>query len=168
MGGRHQSKKSGISGFSPREVASLMKEAKELRRIDDDRVIDKLVEAASQTDDSIVNEGTEQAMHHVAGYLAHTTMNTHKCQPCQDLLVNREAYQGSFVNNSEENRKGKQIQNQHFPSRIILTVEIYYFHLKWHCVPPMIFAMLTEVSQRIMKQNTLCSVVQTQEKLFPR
>ena len=33
-----------------------MKEAKELRRIDDDRVIDKLVEAASQTDDSIVNE----------------------------------------------------------------------------------------------------------------
>ena len=29
-------------------------------------------------------------------------MNTHKCQPCQDLLVNREAYQGSFVNNSEE------------------------------------------------------------------
>ena len=56
-----------LSGFSPREVASLMKEAKELRRINDDRVIDKLVEAASQTDDSIVNEGTEQAMHHVAG-----------------------------------------------------------------------------------------------------
>ena len=79
-----------------------MKEAKELRRIDDDRVIDKLIEAASQTDDSIVNEKTEQAMHHVAGYLAHTTMNTHKCQPCQDLLVNREASQCSFINNSEE------------------------------------------------------------------
>ena len=29
-------------------------------------------------------------------------MNIHKCQPCQDLLVNREASQGSFVNNSEE------------------------------------------------------------------
>ena len=79
-----------------------MKEAKELRRIDDDRVIDKLFEAASQTDDSIFNEGTEQAMHHVAGYLARTTMNIHKCQPCQDLLVNRDAFQGSFVNNSEE------------------------------------------------------------------
>ena len=91
-----------LSGFSPREVASLMKEAKELRRIDDDRVIDKLFEAASQADDSIVNEGTEQAMHHVAGYLARTTRNTHKCQPCQDLLVNREASQGSFINNSEE------------------------------------------------------------------
>ena len=64
-----------LSGFSPREVASLVKEAKELRRIDDDRVIDKLVEAASQTDDSIVNEVTEQAMLHVAGYLARTTMN---------------------------------------------------------------------------------------------
>ena len=61
-----------------------------------------MVEAASQTDDSIVNEGTEQAMHHVSGYLARTTMNIHKCQPCQDLLVNREASQGSFVNNSEE------------------------------------------------------------------
>ena len=91
-----------LSGFYPREVASLMKEAKELRRIDDNRVIDKLVEAASQTDDSIVNEGTEQAMHHVAGYLARTTMNIHKCQSCQDLLVNREASQSSFVNNSEE------------------------------------------------------------------
>ena len=54
-----------LSGFSPREVASLVKEAKELRRIDDNRVIDKLVEAASQTDDSIVNEVTGQAMHHV-------------------------------------------------------------------------------------------------------
>ena len=40
-------------------------------------------------------------MHHVAGYLARTTLNTHKCQPCQDL-VNSEASQGSFVNNSEE------------------------------------------------------------------
>ena len=66
-----------LFGFSPREVANLMKEPKELRRIDDDRVIDKLVEAAFQTDDSIVNEGLEQAMHHVAGYLARTTMNTH-------------------------------------------------------------------------------------------
>ena len=83
-----------LSGFSPREVSSLVKEAKELRRIDDDRVIDKLVEAASQTEDSIVNEVTGQAMHHVAGYLARTTMNTHKCQPRQDLLVNKEASQG--------------------------------------------------------------------------
>ena len=91
-----------LSVFSPIEVASLMKEAKELRRIDDDREIDKLVEVASQTDDSIVNEGIEQARHHVAGYLARTTMNTHKCQTCQDLLVNREASQGSFINNSEE------------------------------------------------------------------
>ena len=29
-------------------------------------------------------------------------MNIHKCKPCQDLLVNREESQGSFVNNSEE------------------------------------------------------------------
>ena len=65
-----------------------MKEAKELRRIDDDRVIGMLVEAASQTDDIIVNEGTEQAIFHVTGYLARTTMNIHKCQPCQDLLMN--------------------------------------------------------------------------------
>ena len=83
-----------LSGFSPREVASLVKEAKELRRIDDDRIIDKLVEAASQTDDSIVNEGTEQAMHHVAGYWARTTINTHTCQPCQNLLGNRKASKG--------------------------------------------------------------------------
>ena len=94
--GLHQSKKSGISVwfFSKRSSASLVKEAKELRRIDDDRVIDRLVEAASQTDDSIVNGVTEQAMHHVAGYLARTTMNSHECQPRQDLLVNREASQG--------------------------------------------------------------------------
>ena len=83
-----------LSGFSPREIPKSREKAKELRRIDDDRVIDKLVEAASQTDDSIVNEGTEQAMHHVAGYLARTTINTHTCQPCQDLLVNREASHG--------------------------------------------------------------------------
>ena len=80
--------------FLQEKYLSLVKKAKELRRIDDDRVIDKLVEAASQTDDSIVNEGTEQAMHHVAGYLARTTINTHTCQPCQDLLVNREASHG--------------------------------------------------------------------------
>ena len=65
-----------LSGFSPIEVASLMKEAKELRRIDDGRVINKLVEAASQIDDSIVNEGTEQAMHHVCR-LVSTHNNEH-------------------------------------------------------------------------------------------
>ena len=144
-----------------------MKEAKELRRIDDDRVIGKLVEAASQTDDSIVNEGTEQAIFHVAGYLARTTMNIRKCQPCQDLLVNREAYQGSFVNNSEEiaeetNSKSTfsltnylNCGNLLCPSEMALSASNDICHT---------YRSLTENNEK----NTLCSVVQTQEKLFPR
>lgn len=38
-----------------------------------------------------LTEGTDQALVHLAGYLAHNVLLTHKCRSCQDILINRKA-----------------------------------------------------------------------------
>ncbi|KAF0287546.1 hypothetical protein FJT64_014053 [Amphibalanus amphitrite] len=67
-----------------------MEEAQKLRQREDDAVIDMLVVAASCADyNGQLTEGTEQAIAHVAGYLARSVTKKHVCESCHELLVNR-------------------------------------------------------------------------------
>jgi hypothetical protein len=86
-----------LSGYSLGEVATEMDKARQQRKMDDTNVINNLVEAASQAEREDIDDATEQAISHLAGYLARSVLKVHRCEPCQDLLVNREASQESAV-----------------------------------------------------------------------
>ena len=78
-----------LSGYSLVNVASEMYEARQLRQADENKVIEELAEAASQAEHGELEEGTEQAIGHLAGFLARSVFRIHKCEPCHSLLVNR-------------------------------------------------------------------------------
>ncbi|KAF0287545.1 hypothetical protein FJT64_014052 [Amphibalanus amphitrite] len=79
-----------LSGYSLGTVTAQMEEAQKLRQREDDAVIDMLVVAASCADyNGQLTEGTEQAIAHVAGYLARSVTKKHVCESCHELLVNR-------------------------------------------------------------------------------
>ena len=78
-----------LSGYSLGTVAAQMKEARRQRQQEDDMVIEALVVAASCAENEALAEGVEQAVAHVAGYLARSIPKQLKCQACHDLLVNR-------------------------------------------------------------------------------
>ena len=71
-------------------VTTRRKEARKHRQRDDavDSVVDMLVVAASCADNGRLTADTEQTTAHVAGYLARSITNKHKCQACHELLVN--------------------------------------------------------------------------------
>ena len=50
-----------------------------------------LVSAASLAEHEELTEGNEQALFHLAGYLAHSVAKKHKCKYCCNLLINNEA-----------------------------------------------------------------------------
>lgn len=82
-----------LSGYSLGTVAAQMEEARRQRQQEDDTVVEALVVAATNVEKEGLTESAEQAVSHVAGYLAHSTLKKHKCQACQVLLVNREQCQ---------------------------------------------------------------------------
>lgn len=79
-----------LSGYSLGTVTAQMEEARQQRRRDDDVVAETLVAATSCAEHDRLTEGTEQAVAHVAGYLARSVTKTHKCEACHELLANRE------------------------------------------------------------------------------
>ena len=77
-----------LSGYSLGTVTTQMDEARKHRQREDDAVVDMLVVAASCADNGRLTEDTQQAIAHVAGYLARSITKKHKCQACHELLVN--------------------------------------------------------------------------------
>ena len=78
-----------LSGYSLGTVAEHMSEARRQRQQEDDCVVEALVVAASCAVKESLTEGAEQAVAHVAGYLARSSLRRVKCQGCQNLLVNK-------------------------------------------------------------------------------
>ena len=64
-----------------------MEEARQQRQQEDGKVIESLVEAATCAEREDLTESTEQAIAHVAGYLARSVGKKHKCHACHSLLV---------------------------------------------------------------------------------
>ena len=79
-----------LSGYSLGTVNAVMKEALQQRQQDDAEVVETLVEFASNAEHEALSEGAEQAITHVAGYLARSTLRKKQCRGCHDLLVNKE------------------------------------------------------------------------------
>ncbi|KAF0308468.1 hypothetical protein FJT64_020304 [Amphibalanus amphitrite] len=81
-----------LSGYSLGTVASVMEEARQQRHRDDAEVVEleTLVEHASCAEQEPLSEGAEQAIAHVAGYLARSVMRTKHCYACHAILVNKE------------------------------------------------------------------------------
>ena len=80
-----------LSGYSLGNVASEMNEARQQRQLDDDKIIKDLLQAASHVESEDLADGTEQAVVHLAGYLARSVLKVHKCEPCHSLLIDKEA-----------------------------------------------------------------------------
>ena len=45
------------------------------------------MEVATKNEKEDLTEGNEQAIEHIAGYVARPVLNVHKCQPCQSHLI---------------------------------------------------------------------------------
>jgi hypothetical protein len=57
-------------------------------RVDDDNVvIQQLIVSVADSNLQVLDDSTVQALVHIAGYLARTALNRHKCCSCQKLLV---------------------------------------------------------------------------------
>ena len=76
-----------LSGYSICRVSSDMERASRQRQLDDDTVIESLLEAASLDGPLQLGEGTEQAIGHLAGYLARSALKKQKCDACHSCLV---------------------------------------------------------------------------------
>ena len=97
-----------MSGYSLGTVASEMEEARQQRHLEDAKVVEKLVEAASCAEREDLNESTEQAIEHVAGYLARSVVKKHKCDGCHILLVDKNSKELTEVRlaTDEEDEEG--------------------------------------------------------------
>ena len=82
-----------LSGYSLGTVSACMAEAQQQRQRDDAEVVKTLVEFASCAEHETLSEGAEQAIIHVAGYLARSALKKKQCRACQALLVNKEPTQ---------------------------------------------------------------------------
>ena len=79
-----------LSGYSLGTVAAVMTEASQERQRDDAKVVEALVELASCAEKEALSEGAQQAITHVAGYLARSALRKKQCHACHALLVNEE------------------------------------------------------------------------------
>ena len=77
-----------LSGYSLGTVTTQMEEARQQRQREDDIAVETLLAAASCAENERLTEGAEQAVAHVAGYLARSVNRKHKCEACHELLVN--------------------------------------------------------------------------------
>ena len=79
-----------LSGYSLDTVTVAMRPVTQQRMENDQRAITELTEyaAAATSADSLEEgpEGTQQALLHLAGYLAHSVKKIHKCDECLHLL----------------------------------------------------------------------------------
>ncbi|XP_043218350.1 uncharacterized protein LOC122379861 [Amphibalanus amphitrite] len=77
-----------LSGYSLGTVSAQMEEARKQRQRDDSEVVKTLVDITSSAEHEALSEGAEQALMHVAGYLARSALKRRPCHACHALLVN--------------------------------------------------------------------------------
>ena len=85
----NQSQKSDpavLSGYSIHTVSEDMETARRQRHADDASVVGELIEMVS-VDGRLQLEETEQAIAHLAGYLARSALKKYKCDACHSQLV---------------------------------------------------------------------------------
>ncbi|KAF0293045.1 hypothetical protein FJT64_000977 [Amphibalanus amphitrite] len=79
-----------LSGYGLSTVTAGMHPVSQQRLENDQRAVTEITEyaAAASSDDPAqdVPEGTQQALHHIAGYLAHSVKKIHRCDECRALL----------------------------------------------------------------------------------
>ena len=76
-----------LSGYSLGTVAQDMESAHRQRQAGDDQIVDSLVKNASLDGPLELGDGAEQAIGHLAGYLARSALRKHKCDACHAQLV---------------------------------------------------------------------------------
>ena len=91
-----------LSGYSLGTVATVMAETRQQRQQDDAEVAETLVEYAASAEHEPLSEGAEQAITHVAGYLARSALKRRQCHACHALLVNKEPSQVQEVRTDVE------------------------------------------------------------------
>lgn len=92
-----------LSGYSLTEVRDQMAESSQQRDIEDVKVYEELLQVVLENEEEGGEEEdltvcTEQAIGHIAGYLARSVLKVHKCESCQGFLVNKEALRSAEVN----------------------------------------------------------------------
>ena len=75
-----------LSGYSLGAVADEMEEVRKQRKECDSIIVQELLQHTSQVSPDELPEGVEQALTHLAGYLARSVLKVHKCEACHDLL----------------------------------------------------------------------------------
>ena len=76
-----------LSGYSLHGISNAMGSARRQRQLDDAEVAEELLETASLDVPLHLDEGTEQAIGHLAGYLVRSALKKHKCDACHSQLV---------------------------------------------------------------------------------